>query len=179
MVNSVFRNSLTFAMHRKCADEFERLHPDLLCPGHGPYYEIPDEAFKSHREYVEYKEAVWRDLLPAPEELGVDLFWARLLPYQSCVSPGSEVEYTLELRNSFDKEATFVAHLTTALPTSTHPEQARITLAPGDRAKLIFSTHVPANAPSHSHCRHLVTAHVVVDGRSYGPITEALLVVSD
>ena len=36
MVNSVLRNSLTFAMHRKCADEFDRLRPDLLCPGHGP-----------------------------------------------------------------------------------------------------------------------------------------------
>ncbi len=179
MVNSVLRNSLTFAMHRKCADEFERLHPDLLCPGHGPYYEIPEEAFKSHREYVECKEAVWRDLLPAPEELGVDLFWARLLPYQSRVGPGSEVEYTLQLRNSFDKEATFSAHLTSALPASVHPEQAQVTLAPGARGELTFRAHIPENAPSHSHCRHLVTAHVVVDGRSYGPITEALLVVSD
>ena len=26
MVNSVLRNSLTFSMHRKCADEFERLN---------------------------------------------------------------------------------------------------------------------------------------------------------
>src|SRR5436190_3033878 len=111
MVNTVLRNSLTLAMHRKCAAEFERLRPDFLCPGHGPCLPVPPEAFTEHRRYVERKEAIWRDLLPEPADLGIDLFWARLLPYQLRLERGASAELDLELRNSFATDATFAASL--------------------------------------------------------------------
>ncbi len=58
MVNTVLRNALTFQMHRKCAQEFERLRPDFLCPGHGPVWDVGPEAIGEHDRYVAEKEAL-------------------------------------------------------------------------------------------------------------------------
>jgi glyoxylase-like metal-dependent hydrolase (beta-lactamase superfamily II) len=177
MVNTVLRNSLTLAMHRKCADEFVRLRPDFLCPGHGPSLPIPPDAYTEIHLYVERKEAIWRDLLPEPTDLGIDLFWARLLPYQLELKPGASAAIDLELRNSFATDVTFDASLSCAVPLITEPEQGELRLRPGEKRTMHFRVTVPANAPSHPYRRHLLTALVSVNGKQHGPIAEALLVV--
>jgi len=178
MVNTVLRNSLTFAMHRKCNAEFERLRPDLLCPGHGPVLPVPPEAFTEHRRYVERKEAVWKDLLPEPAGLGIDLFWARLVPYQLQIQPGASADLDLELRNSFATDASFAACLRCALPFAIEPERRELKLSSGQKARVHFRLTVPAGAPPHPHRRYLLTALLTVNGREHGPIAEALLVVT-
>ena len=179
MVNSVLRNSLTFSMHRKCADEFDRLRPDFLCPGHGPCFDIPKEAFGEHRSYMERKEAVWRDLLPGPAELGIDLFWARLLPYQSQLTPGKTERFTVELRNSFEVDALFDARITSSLPIRVEPDSATLRLAPGERSQVTFLVGVPEHAPTSPRRRHLLTAEIDVNGKPHGPVAEALVVVAE
>src|SRR5438876_5106823 len=149
MVNTVLRNSLTFAMHRKCNAEFERLRPDLLCPGHGPVLPVPPEAFTEHRRYVERKEAVWKDLLPEPADLGIDLFWARLVPYQLRIEPGASADLDLELRNSFATDATFVASLRCAFPLIIEPERQELKLSPGEKRAVPFRVTVPSRPQSH------------------------------
>ena len=175
MVNTVLRNSLTFAMHHKCADEFERLRPDLLCCGHGPCWDVPPEAFAAHRRYVEEKERIWRELLPEPADLGIDLFWARLVPYQVEIKLGQAARFTLELRNSFGVEALFEASLASNLPMSIAPDKAGLKLAPGAKGRLDFDVTLPRDAPCHPHRRHLLTAAVSVNGKPHGPIAEALV----
>ncbi len=179
MVNTVLRNSLTLSMHRKCADEFDRLRPDLLCPGHGPYWKIPDEAFAEHRGYIEKKESLWRKLLPEPADLGIDLFWARILPYQiSLDSAGTEMPVTVELRNSFDRTATFNLYLRGGeLEFSCRPRSAQITLEPEAKGEVTFS--IAAATSNRLNRRHLLTAQVSVDARDYGPVTEALVTISE
>lgn len=179
MVNTVLRNSLTLAMHRKCADEFERLHPDLLCPGHGPIGDIPAEAPAAHRRYVQEKEAIWRDLLPEPADLGIDLFWARLVPYQTEIRPGQASQFTLQLRNGFEGEATFTTSLASHVGLSVQPEACRLTLPPGESGSVSFTVAVPSaqHIRPHPHRRHLLTANVTVNGKPYGPISEALVVI--
>ena len=177
MVNSVLRNSVTFDMHRKCADELERLRPQLVCPGHGPFWDVPDEAFAEHRHYVERKEAIWRDLVPEPADLGIDLFWARLIPYQSSLRPGETREFTLELRNSFGEQTTIEATLCSELELEVEPRTAKLTLPAAAKGSLRLSATVPASAPVDPHRRHLLTVHLTVNGRPHGPVTEAILVV--
>ena len=38
------------------------------------------------------KESLWREVLPEPAEPGVDLFWARLVPYQIQTRAGEDIE---------------------------------------------------------------------------------------
>jgi len=177
MVNSVLRNSLTYAMHRKCADEFERLRPQLVCPGHGPNWDVPPDAYASHRAYAERKEAVWRSLLPEPGEVGVDLFWARLMPYQTEIARGETAEFSIELRNSFGVGVTFEAELNCPHAASVEPTTRSITLAPGEQGIITFQVCIEPKAPCHRYRRHLVTADLCVNGKPHGPITEALLVI--
>lgn len=179
MVNGVIRNSLTLGMHRKCADEFERLRGEFLCPGHGPVHDIPPEAFSRHRSYVEEKEQVWRNLLPEPADLGIDLFWARLLPYQRKISPGENCRYTLELRNSFGVDATFRAQLSSgSLALHITPEVQEVRLASAARGRLAFEVTVPSSGIQADPLRrHLLMANIAVDGKPQGPVTECLVTV--
>ena len=176
MVNSVLRNSLTFGMHRKCAEEFERLRPDLVCPGHGPLRDVQPEAYASHTEYVTRKEEIWRSLLPEPAELGIDLFWVRLVPYQMRMAPGQTEELTVELRNPFEREVRLDVVLHCAGIEFTPPE-AKTVLGVGAKTALRFRATRSAEAVLGTGCRHLMTAEIRVDGKSFGPVAEALLIV--
>ena len=189
MVNTVIRNSLTLEMHRKCADEFDRLRPDLLCPGHGPWCDVPDEAFATHRAYIEEKEALWRELLPEPADLGIDVFWARLVPYQLALEPGTRRTLTLQVRNSFGEKATFAARLAAPAEArvSLSGEPAALSLEPGERGILTFDVIAgptgPADPrtadprPADPRRRYLLTADLTVNGRCHGPVAESLVTV--
>ena len=173
MVNTVLRNSLTFGMHWKCADEFDRLRADFLCPGHGPVWDVPREAFAQHRQYVREKESLWREVLPEPAEPGVDLFWARLVPYQIQTRAGEDVEVVLELRNSFERPATFRVHLQGPDGIEITPKSREAQLAPAEKTALSW-TLLAGELPADSR-RHLLCAHIDVDGRPLGPVAEALV----
>ena len=178
MVNPVMRNSVTLKMHRKCADEFDRLQADLLCPGHGPFIEIPDYAFEEHRRYVEQKEKLWAELVPAPEDFGIDLFWARLMPYQSDIAPGQTQAFTLELRNPHDETAEFEARLECALPVIVTPDVGSLKLNAGERGAIAFEVTVPSDAKPDPNRRHLVTVPISSNGKQHGPVSEAMVIVA-
>ncbi|MFH1569659.1 MAG: MBL fold metallo-hydrolase [Gemmatimonadota bacterium] len=180
MVNTVIRNSLTLEMHRKCADEFDRLRPDLLCPGHGPWCDVPPEAFATHRRYVEEKEALWQELLPEPADLGIDVFWARLVPYQLEVRRGARRTLTLQLRNSFGAAATFSAALgaPAAAPLALAPARGALTLAPGQRGILTFDVIAGRDGPADPGRRYLLTADLTVNDRHCGPLAESLVAIT-
>ena len=179
MVNTVMRNSVNLAMHRKCADEFDRLKPDFLCPGHGPVWDIPPDAFAAHRHYVEEKERIWRELVPEPADMGIDLFWARLLPYQATLHPGDTLEYTLELRNAHDADTNFEASLSSTLELDVTPSAIEQTLAPDEKTTLDFQVTLPTNATYDPTRRYLLTADISANGLPHGQITEALITVSE
>ena len=177
MVNTVMRNSVNLAMHRKCADEFERLRPDFLCGGHGPVWDIAPEDFAAHRHHVEVKERIWRGLVPEPTDMGVDLFWARLLPYQQTVKSGESLSYTLELRNAHDLKARFEASLSSTLPLDVQPPSVERVLSPGEKVVLEFQAAVPDDAGIADERRHLLTVDITIDGKPHGPVSEALVTV--
>ena len=175
MVNTVMRNSVNLAMHRKCAEEFDRLRPDFLCGGHGPVWDIVPEDFAAHRHHVEEKERIWRGLVPKPTDMGIDLFWARLLPYQATAKTGESISYTLELRNGHDAEACFEASLSSTLGLEVQPSSVERVLAPGERVALEFQVTVTEQAAAAAERRHLLTVDIAVDGKPHGPVTEALI----
>ena len=177
MVNTVMRNSLTLGMHRKCADEFDRLRPDLLCPGHGSWWDVPNEAFAEHRRYIERKEEIWRSLLPDPADLGIDLFWIRLAPYQSTIPRGESGRITAHLRNSFGTEVEFEVSLHCPARITASPSVRRLTLAPEESGQVTFDLAVDQDARCATHERRLITAHVTVNGKPHGPIAESLVAV--
>lgn len=172
---TVFRNSFRFEMHRKCKEVMRSIQPEKVCPGHGEVLDCNPMDVETYCDFVNRKERVFRELAAGPAEQAVDLFWARLLPFQATVRPGEQVEYTLRVRNDFETETDYRARLL-GTDGRTRVDGAAATLPADGEADLDLTLTVPADAGPG---REVVTAEVVVDGESRGPVAEAVLHVED
>ena len=170
---TVMRNGFQLAMHRRCAALMIELQPELICPGHAEIMPCDAEMLKQYADFIERKELAFRAVVREPADQHLDLFWARLLPYDSCVRVEQAVSYTVRLRNNFERSAVFEARLHLPVGWHTSDALARIELDLGAHGEI----QLTARAPSRACDRHLVTAEVLVDGVSLGPVCEALVTV--
>ncbi len=172
---TVLRNSFQFEMHQACKRVLREIKPDVICPGHNEILDVDPRDIQQYCDFIDRKERVFREAVAAPAEQAVDLFWARLLPYQATATPGEELSYSLRLRNNFETETTYRARLL-------GPDSQRdladgaVTLAAGDRGAIALPVTVDeAWGPG----REVLTAEVLVDGDSHGPVVEAIVTVPD
>ncbi len=170
---TVLRNSFQLWMHEKCADVMEAVAPDLVCPGHRQVIPWDTRKTAEYRDFIARKERVVRALVGDPSDRYVDLWWARLLPYDGAVAPGQELEYALLLRNNLDHKATYEARLLTPDGWNTANGFAQIELASGARGELTLS----ATAPEDAQPRRLITAEIRIAGEAQGPVAEAVVTV--
>jgi glyoxylase-like metal-dependent hydrolase (beta-lactamase superfamily II) len=170
---TVLRNSYQLKMHRKCADVMDDLAPDLICPGHRHVIEWNPVVGAKYRSFIERQERVVRDLVGEPHEQYVDLFWARLLPYLRDASPSERLTYRLLLRNNLERRAKFEARLLTPPGWPEDGPIASIDL----KADAIGELELAIVAPAAATVRRAVTAEIMIDGVSRGPVAEALVTV--
>jgi glyoxylase-like metal-dependent hydrolase (beta-lactamase superfamily II) len=171
---TVFRNSFQLAMHRRCVDVMREICPDIICPGHGDIIDAGEAEIERYADYVALKERAFKNAVAEPADHYLDLFWVRLRPYVSRVHPGEPIEYTLMVRNNLGRPATFAARLLSPSPDPSRDDDlVEIELGPEERGEIVM---VLTDPPSPPDGRTLVTAEVLVDGVSQGPIAEALLI---
>ena len=172
---TVLRNSLQLWMHRRCADVMDLVAPDLVCPGHRELISWDARRAVEYRDFIARKERVVRALLDEPADVGVDLWWARLVPYLRSVEPGEACIYRLLLRNNAERRVRLEARLLVPDGWSADPSYQFLDLDAGARGELTLS----ATAPAHADVRRILTAEIRVDGESRGPVAEALVTVGD
>lgn len=172
---TVMRNSFQLEMHRRCADVIRATKPDLVCPGHGQLIVMDQSRIDEYTDYIERKEAAFRDIVGDPANHFIDLFWARMLPYLSEAFPNSEVTYTVRIRNNLERAAVYSARLLPAFGWALHREAESITLQPGEQGEIMLGATAPSEVDSR---RRLMTAEILIDGVSQGPVCEALISVS-
>ena len=129
----VFRNSFQLSMHDTCKDVIREINPGRICPGHQEPYDFFPARTAAYSDFIEQKAEFFRTLSPEPAEQAVDLFWARLLPYQSTVKPGEEIEFILQLRNNFPGIKKFDAKLIVPTGWQTTDTTPGISLEPDSR----------------------------------------------
>ncbi|ANW03022.1 MBL fold metallo-hydrolase [Bradyrhizobium icense] len=172
---TVMRNSFQLEMHRQCAKVMRATLPDLICPGHGELITMDQSRIAEYTDYIERKEAAFRDVVGEPVNHFIDLFWARMLPYVSETSPGSGVDYTIEIRNNLERMAVYSARLLPAFGWTSDGKTQSITLQPGEQDKILLWATAPSQVDPR---RRLITAEILIDGVSQGPVCEALVSVS-
>ncbi|UWU75816.1 hypothetical protein N2603_38620 [Bradyrhizobium huanghuaihaiense] len=128
-----------------------------------------------YTDYIERKEAAFRDVVGEPVNHFIDLFWARMLPYVLEVGPDSEAEYTIEIRNNLERRAVYSARLLPPVGWSSHGKAESIALQPGEQGKMLLWATAPSQVDPQ---RKLMTAEILIDGVSQGPVCEALVSVS-
>ena len=170
---TVLRNSFQLDMHRRCAEVLQASRPELICPGHGDLIAMSPTRLDEYADFIDRKERAVRDLVGGPADHFVDLFWAQMHPYLSIVSEGDDVLFTVRLRNNLARTAVYEARLILPEGWKTPAGSVSMTLPAGGHGTL----DLPATAPHLAHTeRKLVTAEILIDGVSQGPICEALVV---
>ncbi|ESW66524.1 MBL fold metallo-hydrolase [Mesorhizobium sp. C280B] len=172
---NIMRNSFQLAMHRRCAEVMETTRPDFLCPGHGELIQMDNSRLTEYLDYVERKETAFREVVNEPADHFIDLFWARMLPYVAQVPPSSEVIYTIKVRNNLDRAAVYSARLLPAPDWVCRQGIQSVALGPSEHGEIGFTAVAPGDVDPK---RRLMTAEILIDGLSYGPICEALVSVS-
>ena len=171
---TVLRNSFQLGMHRRCAEVMRKVAPELICPGHRDVLPCFKKDLDTYCDFIARKERVFRELVGEPADHFIDRFWARLLPYVAVVRPGQEVEYRLLLRNNLERPAEYAARLLPPPGWDVTGEASPVKLGPGDRGEIRLGALTPRTVDS---VRRLVTAEITIDGRSQGPVSEALVTV--
>jgi len=171
---TVLRNSFQLEMHRHCVEVMREIAPDLLCPGHKGLIEWDQRQFEEYADFVQRKERVFRSLVAEPADHHIDLFWVRMLPYLATVSPGESAEFTLLLRNNLEKKATYSARLLAPPGWGTSSEHESLSLEANQRGEIVLTARAPDLGDE---IRRLMTAEILIDGQSQGPIAEALVTV--
>ena len=171
---TVLRNSLQLWMHRRCADVMDLVEPDLVCPGHRELIPWDSRRALEYRDFIDRKERVVRDLLDDPADEGVDLWWARLIPYLRSVEPGQTCTYRLLLRNNAERPVRLEARLLVPAGWQTTDAFQPLDLEAGARGELTLT----ATAPPHPDIRRILTAEIRINGQTRGPIAEALVTVT-
>ncbi|WP_441258697.1 MBL fold metallo-hydrolase [Bradyrhizobium sp. 521_C7_N1_3] len=172
---SVMRNSFQLEMHRRCATVIRATKPDLVCPGHGELIAMDQLRIAEYTDYIERKEAAFREIVGEPANHFVDLFWVRMLPYLSEARPNSEVTYTVRIRNNLERTAVYSARLLPPFGWASRGEAESIRLQPWEQGDIILQASAPSQVDPR---RRLITAEILIDGVSHGPVCEALVSTS-
>ena len=172
---TVLRNSFQLAMHRRCAEVMRKVAPELICPGHNGIFECDKKSLDTYVDFIQRKERLFRNLVAEPADPYIDLFWARMLPYVSWAKAGQTVQYNLLLRNNLARQATFQARLLAPNGWIASSEFSSVTLEADARGQLALEATAPDDPDG---IRRLMTAELCVDGKSQGPLVEALVTVS-
>lgn len=169
---TVMRNSFQLDMHRRCASLLKATKFDLLCPGHGELITMDQRRFDEYTDHIQRKETAFRNIVDEPADHYIDLFWVRMLPYLSEVGPSSCVNFTLKIRNNLGRTAVYGARLITAHGWTSDGGFESITLQPGEGGEVFLRATSPSEVDPR---RRLVTAEILIDGVSQGPVSEALV----
>jgi glyoxylase-like metal-dependent hydrolase (beta-lactamase superfamily II) len=172
---TVLRNSFQLSMHRRCAEVMRKISPELICPGHRDVLPCFKKDVDAYCDFIARKERVFRELVGEPADHFIDLFWVRLLPYVAVVPPGEELQYRLLVRNNLGRPATFAARLLAPVGWQTTPEQRTLELPAEGRGEIRLRAVAPRSADG---VRRLMTTEVWIDGKSQGPVSEALVTVA-
>jgi glyoxylase-like metal-dependent hydrolase (beta-lactamase superfamily II) len=171
---TVLRNSFQLGMHRRCAEVMRALAPELICPGHRDVLTCFKKDLDTYCDFIARKERSFRELVGEPADQFIDLFWARLLPYVATVRPGQELAYRVLVRNNLERPAKFAARLLPPPGWDVSAEFMPLRLDAGGRGEINLKARAPHSADG---ARRLMTAEISIDGRTEGPISEALVTV--
>lgn len=174
--NYVYRNRFAMTDYSASAKLFRELAPDVVVTGHAEPLWVYPGYFDELEERGAELERLHRELLPLDEaDLGAEGFAARLMPYQSTVSPGEAIAFEAEAINPFSRTAKL--ELTPVLPEGwrAEPPVVRETFGPNETKRASFTVRIPPEAEPVRRAR--IALDVTADRKRFGQHAEAVVTV--
>ena len=163
ILNFQYRNRFAPDDFVVAAELYARLRPDLILGGHWLPLEVTDELLATLLADARRTAELHRDLLPA-EGFGTEGFGARIEPYRAT---GPEVDFTVSVRNPFDRDETAAVRLVVPAGWTVTPPVREAELEPHGETDLEF--RVVADGPGR------VGADLTVGETRFGQQAEALV----
>jgi glyoxylase-like metal-dependent hydrolase (beta-lactamase superfamily II) len=175
MHNHVYRNGARLESFRESNQVMLDVRPELILPGHGAAYRSTDALFRRIEEYERTYRELHTRLMPLGDDdthFDVDSRAAFLVPYRVHVEKAGAFRFRATVRNPYNREAVAKVRLVSGDGWDGAP--AELSLAP--RAEKTVELEIAP--PGSEKCRRRpVALELVVDGRPFGQVAEALVTI--
>jgi glyoxylase-like metal-dependent hydrolase (beta-lactamase superfamily II) len=136
VLNFQYRNRFEPDDFVRGAELYRRLRPDVIISGHWLPREVDDAYLDGLLRDALRVAELHRDVLPE-EGFGTDGFGARIEPYRT--SAGRRVDFTVTVRNPFDRSETAVVRLDVPAGWTVEPERRELDLEPKAEGVVTFA----------------------------------------
>jgi glyoxylase-like metal-dependent hydrolase (beta-lactamase superfamily II) len=191
MHNHVYRNGAVLSSFAESTALMKRICPDIILPGHGAAYEVPEELYDRITTYTEDYERIHSDLMPLGEEqvhFNVDSRAAWIEPYRVRLDESGPIDLIVHIRNPYPRRTTLT--VAPVLPGDWRTERAGATAdvggatTPGEVAVIALgpreegTAHLRVVPPVDLTCRRLpIAVELIGPDRTFGQVAEALVTI--
>ena len=171
--NEVYRNGCFTDSFRDSAKALVDWRPDIIISGHQHAMYTDEGFFRLVTKWGEEFDRLHRRIMPLDDPAShfeADSWGGWLWPYRVHIAEGDAARLTVTVRNPLPEAAILVVRLTG--PEGWQGEE--ITLEAGPRAEVSGAIAIRPNPAAR---RQPVAAELIVNGRSYGQVAEALVTV--
>ena len=168
--NYVYQNHYTVGDYTAGAKLYQRIHPDVILPGHARPLQVTPEYLRKILEDAEVLNRMHRDLVTS--EPKTDGSIANILPYQVMAHAGETISLEVEIRNPFSNPEEAV--LEVIAPQGWQVEQSFQVLRICDTHRISFKVTPPRGMAVR---RARLAVDLTIAGQRFGQQAEALITV--
>jgi len=158
-----------------CAEYLSKLSPDLILASHSNVIDNPRPQLDRFVDWTWKIREAYRNLSCDEDyRYGYDPFWVHAYPYRTLAQAGNTVELKLSVRNFRRRREKHLVRVRTPTGWTATPEALDGTTSPNGVQEYRVKIGVPADEISGV---HLVTFDITLDGRRYGELFDAMVIV--
>lgn len=171
--NHVYKNGLDMGCYHAVVDDLERIRPDWVLTGHTPPFQPADEWYGEIRRGAEAFDDVHRKLMILGDDeahFGAESQGGKIKPYRVHVPEGGEARIDGWILNPLPVAAT--AEVRLVVPDGWQGSSQTLSVKPREQVNIDLTLCVPAGVTCR---RQPIALELVVDGRPFGQVAEALV----
>lgn len=175
MHNHVYRNGASLDSFEQSTAVIREIRPDIILPGHGEAYRVPDELYSHIGRYTEDYRRIHTDLMPLGEDdvhFDVDSRAAWIEPYRTILDRAEAFTIHVHVRNPYPEQS--ILRVIPVVPEGWSASEGQIELDPRAEGDVSMSI-VPA--PDFRCRRRPISIELRGPDRTFGQVAEALVTI--
>ncbi|MFH1742018.1 MAG: MBL fold metallo-hydrolase [bacterium] len=170
----IYRNHVHIGSHIHTARLLLDFEPDIICPGHGPHFNVDLDRLKGFVDRTSELQRHFISLVHDPvTNHGVDIDWVSLYPFQAQAKPGEAFELTCRVTNYTDEKYAVEASLVLPEGWNASPETLRFEVSAQTKGEAVTSVTISTDYQGLP--KVPLAADITINGRRYGQLAHAVV----